>query len=95
MQTAKRLPAALFRAKGRKRMKQYTVREDTVEREETGSFTSYGLDVLDETGTCTYSVQDITTDRAALAHFAAACNSLQPSQVHLNEIIEDFLAVCP
>ena len=35
---------------------------------------------------------DITSDRQALAGLVEKCNRLQLSLVHLNDIVEDFLA---
>lgn len=38
------------------------------------------------------AVHDITSDRQALAGLVEKCNRLQLSLVHLNDIVEDFLA---
>ncbi|MBQ7032560.1 MAG: hypothetical protein IJN25_02700 [Clostridia bacterium] len=76
-------------------MKQYIVQENSVETEELGAYTTYGLQIWDETGTCIWSETDVTTEKERLLQFADLCNTLQPSKAHMNEIIEDFLAVCP
>ncbi|MBE7063723.1 MAG: hypothetical protein E7390_08085 [Ruminococcaceae bacterium] len=76
-------------------MKQYTVQENSMETDELGEYTTYGLKVWDEAGNCIWSGEDITTEKDTLLRLAGICSILQPSEVHMNEIIEDFLAVCP
>ena len=38
-------------------------------------------------------VHDITTDEKSLAELVSRCNRLHLSTVHLNDIVEDFLAI--
>lgn len=70
--------------------------------EETYSFEgnvrcSYGIAAYanadtDGTATIVASVHDITADRQALAELVSLCNRLEISLLHLDNIIEDFLA---
>ncbi len=47
---------------------------------------SYGIDGD------TVSVNDISTDREKVEQFAELCNRLEVSEVHLLEVVEDFVS---
>lgn len=74
----------------------YGIIEETYFERKT-SRTSYGIAAytnFEEDGTATIvaSIHDITTDKQALAELVSLCNSLELSTVHLNDVVEDFLA---
>ena len=59
--------------------------------------TSYGIVAysdadMDGSKTIVASVRDITSDRVALTKLVDDCNRLELSCVHLNDVVEDFLA---
>ena len=61
------------------------------------SRTSYGIAAYahgDEEGTATViaAVHDITSNRQALANLVSLCNRLELSVLHLDDVVEDFLA---
>ena len=58
---------------------------------------SYGIAAYtnskeDGTATIVASIHDVTADRQALADLVSLCNRLELSTVHLNDVVEDFLA---
>lgn len=58
---------------------------------------SYGIAVYaaseeDGTDTIVASVHDITADKRALSELIDLCNRLELSIIHLNDVVEDFLA---
>ena len=61
------------------------------------SRTSYGIVAYsnakqDGSKTIVASVRDVTLDKAALTKLVNECNRLELSTVHLNDVVEDFLA---
>ena len=59
--------------------------------------TAYGIAVYsnseeDGTATVVASIHDITTDKQALSELVCLCNRLELSTIHLNDVVEDFLA---
>ena len=59
--------------------------------------TSYGIAAYaasaeDGTATIVASVHDITADKQALSELVDLCNHLELSTIHLNDVVEDFLA---
>ena len=46
----------------------------------------------DGTATIVSSVRDITDDKQALMNLVSLCNRLELSIIHLNDVVEDFLA---
>ena len=46
----------------------------------------------DGTATIVASVHDVTADKQALSELVALCNRLELSTIHLNDVMEDFLA---
>ena len=46
----------------------------------------------DNTATIVASVHDVTSDKKALSELVALCNRLELSLIHLDDVIEDFLA---
>ena len=58
---------------------------------------SYGLAVYDiedneSTATVLEHISDITEDYERLSELIKACNSLEFSPIHLDEVVEDFLS---
>lgn len=53
---------------------------------------AYANAELDGTATVISSVRDISSDRQAITGLIDQCNRLQLSPVHLQDIVEDFLA---
>lgn len=54
----------------------------------------YGIAVFAHCGDVTETVRtvrDCTRDKSKLEQLVSACNRLQPSNAHLDDIIEDFL----
>lgn len=61
------------------------------------SRTSYGIAAYayanqDGTATIVASVHDITANKEALLELVSMCNRLELSTIHLNDVVEDFLA---
>ena len=59
--------------------------------------TSYGIAAYadsaeDGTATIVASVHDVTADKQSLDELASLCNRLELSTIHLNDVVEDFLA---
>ena len=59
--------------------------------------TSYGIVAYmdsEENGTATIvsSVRDVTDDKQAITELVSLCNYLELSAIHLNDVVEDFLA---
>ena len=59
--------------------------------------TSYGIAAYadseeDGTATIVASVHDVTADKQALIELVSLCNRLELSTIHLNDVVEDFLA---
>ncbi len=73
-------------------MKRYGVCHEKIWREHVGVFFTYGLDVMDERGNLIRRIGDISTDRETVVRLARLCNALQPSAVHVDDIVNDFLA---
>ncbi len=53
---------------------------------------AYAEDDNDGTATIVASVHDVTADKKALMKFVLLCNTLKLSVIHLNDVVEDFLA---
>lgn len=58
---------------------------------------SYGIAAYadteeDDTAIIVASAHDITSDKQALAELVSLCNRLELSTIHLNDVVEDFLA---
>ena len=59
-----------------------------------GEAAGYGIGVFVHHGDVTETVRtvrDCTGDKNKLEQLVSACNRLQPSNAHLDDIIEDFL----
>lgn len=59
--------------------------------------TSYGITIyadaeIDGTATVIASVHDITSDKPRLSALVQRCNLLKLSPIHLEDVVEDFLA---
>jgi len=57
---------------------------------------SYGIAAysnFDEDGSATViaAVNDVTSDRQAIANLVSLCNQLELSPTHLHDVVEDFL----
>ncbi len=64
----------------------WTITEKKYTNEEGISYTGYGV----SSGECT--VDDITSSLPAIKRFVEALNRYEASQVHIEELVEDFLA---
>ncbi len=58
---------------------------------------SYGIAAYaeadnDGTATIVASVHDVTANKKALMKFVLLCNTLELSVIHLNDVVENFLA---
>ena len=63
----------------------------------TSSRTSYGIAAYadseeDGTATIVASIHDVTADKQSLSELVGLCNRLELSTIHLNDVVEDFLA---
>ena len=59
---------------------------------------SYGIAAYanskeDDASTIVASIHDITANEQALLELVQQCNRLELSTIHLNDVIEDFLAI--
>ena len=59
---------------------------------------SYGIAAYanseeDGTSTIVASIHDITANEQAILELVQQCNRLELSTIHLNDVIEDFLAI--
>ena len=70
-------------------MRYYYV-EEHLTREETGSYTAYAV-AVERDGTRIQYISDAFSDRALAERFIDLCNELQPTLIHMQELIEDFL----
>ena len=68
----------------------YDYVEEHLTREETGSYTAYAV-VVEQDGVRVEYISDAFSDRAQAARFIDLCNELQPTLIHMRELIEDFL----
>ena len=58
---------------------------------------SYGIAAYDEPEgsdppVLLSSIRDVTSDKAALAELVQICNREELSEIHLHDVVEDFLA---
>lgn len=61
-----------------------------------GGKTTYGIAIaanIDGNSVLMKTYADLSTDRERVANLADVCNRCQPDMEHLQEIIEDFLAI--
>lgn len=69
----------------------YKVKSEMIRTEEGGEYLSYGISVsLGDTEIIT--VSDVTTDSSALEGLAELCNEEELDVIHLEDVIQDFLA---
>ncbi len=63
----------------------YSVKESTI-KSETGKFTSYGIEYDGK------EINDISLDKEKVENFVDVLNRLGVSEIHIEEVVEDFLA---
>ena len=71
----------------------YRLRKDDMFQKDIGSYSSYGIDAVDDSSDdpiC--SIWDISFDKEALERLVFHCNKLQLDVLHLEDVVEDFLA---
>lgn len=57
-----------------------------------GFYKAYGIVAKDESGKRVWEIPDIGTEKEAIMGLCESFNKYQPSDVHITDIIEDFLA---
>ena len=67
----------------------YQMREDTFCNENNNFYIGYGIDVFGEKKS--FAIKDITTNKEALKSLIEKCNRLELSEIHIYDVIEDFL----
>ena len=72
-------------------MVKYKIREDLLSSEEYGCYKSYGIDVLSNKAVIK-SIKDISLKKKPLKKLMQMCNRLKLSEIHINDVIEDFLS---
>lgn len=75
----------------------YALVEEKYESENNDNRISYGIVACsnvgtDGTATIVASVLDITNDKRRICALIKCCNDLNLSLIHLNDVVEDFLA---
>jgi hypothetical protein len=75
----------------------YALVEEKYEGENNDNRISYGIVACsnietDGTSTIVASVRDITNDKKRICALIKRCNNLNLSVIHLNDVVEDFLA---
>lgn len=53
---------------------------------------SYGIGLIDDSGTLIETVPNLSSDRAAVAQLTELCNTLSLDPLHLWDVVYDFLA---
>ncbi|MDL2233613.1 DUF6514 family protein [Ruminococcaceae bacterium OttesenSCG-928-L11] len=56
------------------------------------SYTTYGIQIIDDDGNIVFTHPDISTDRALVEEFIAMCETCGASTVHVMDILEDVLS---
>ena len=70
----------------------YRLRSDKLFNEDTGNYTTYGIDVFDsQSDMLLRSVSDISLEKSAVQLLVSQCNKLCLDIIHLDDVIEDFL----
>lgn len=55
--------------------------------------TAYGIAAYaQDSNTCIAHLHDVSPDKASISALVSLCNHLQLSPVHLDDVVEDFLA---
>lgn len=76
----------LFPKIGKRRIAMWTITEKQYTNEDGVSYTGYGINFGK------YRIDDITPDLSAITMFVEKLNRNEASQVHAEELVENFLA---
>ena len=68
----------------------YSIRQDMLEDENIGQYISFGIDILKD-GKPIRVIKDVSPNKKRLCSLVNLLNKLQPSLIHIDDIIEDFL----
>ena len=74
----------------RKKTVTYQIRKDVLHNEN-GQYTSYGINVS-QNGRIIKTIKDISLRKKPLAELVKLCNRLKLSVIHIDDVIDDFLA---
>ena len=74
-------------------MIKYKIRVDLIYSEEYGCYKSYGVDVISNKAIIN-SIKDISLNKKPLKKLIRMCNHLKLSEIHIYDVVDDFLAKC-
>ena len=69
----------------------YCVRCDQLKDEDIGRYISFGIDIVED-GKPLRVIKDVSPNEKELRKFVSLLNKLQPSLIHSDDIIEDFIS---
>ena len=69
----------------------YCVRRDQLRDEDIGRYISFGIDIVED-GKPLRVIKDVSPNEKELRKFVSLLNKLQPSLIHIDDIIEDFIS---
>ncbi|MBQ8388797.1 MAG: hypothetical protein IJX46_07725 [Clostridia bacterium] len=70
-------------------MNRYLLFEEKLCSDELGTYTSFGIKVLDPNGSKIISVSDVSTDKALVTKLCNLCTEHGLDPIHLMDVIED------
>lgn len=71
----------------------YQLRKDILYQQDTGDYTSYGIDVFNsQSNVLIRSIPDISLEKELLKNLISLCNDLQLDIIHLDDVVDDFLS---
>ena len=70
---------------------EYVAVEECIDDEETGGYISFGISAYYR-GEQVAHVSDVSTDNEAVCRLVERCNEAALSPMHLEDVVEDFLA---
>ena len=73
-------------------MIRYHLREDYLQSEDNISYISYGIDIVSD-NTILKSIKDVSLQKKPLEELITLCNELRLSELHIYDVIDDFLSV--
>ncbi|MBQ8764507.1 MAG: hypothetical protein IJZ12_01110 [Clostridia bacterium] len=68
----------------------YCVRRDQLRDEDIGRYISFGIDILKD-GKPLRVIKDVSPNEKELRKLVSLLNKLQPSLIHIDDIIDDFI----
>ena len=69
----------------------YCVRRDQLRDEDIGWYISFGIDIVED-GKPLRVIKDVSPNEKELRKLVSLLNKLQPSLIHIDDIIEDFIS---